>query len=462
MFSFAQEKVKEIKLDKNESLNFLKVADDGTILLKTNKEVYAVVYRSYKDNKLTSLDKNLDKKFEIEVANTFPKGFLELSKNLEYTINADQLINKEGQIKEYPFGKKNTYSRIDKKSGLNPVFHFFNDYAWTVIGPKNGRFNLKKKYSKNDVFIYNLRNEDVKEETYVLKTTEIETNRKSVSWLLSEHNTKNSFYLFSRDKLKNKEHVNNLHIVENNYKGEIVSYSKITTNLGEDKFFITSNEMNYSIDFNRFSINEDNNTILVYGYYSNNKGSFYDVKHTKPSKQVAKVDGFYVFKYKKGGKLLWKNFISFEKMPKTNFQTRGLMFSEFKNKGILECHLGNISGFFKIDLNTGENQSNSSSLTSFFEKKILKNKYFLKINLLSGLQFSHHFKDKKTNKNGINAKVLSAMILKPEIKDFMLDRASKKKGVTYNAKFSKENIYITEITKAGRGVKEKTLTIFKF
>ena len=58
--------------------------------------------------------------------------------------------------------------------------------------------------------------------------------------------------------------------------------------------------------------------------------------------------------------------------------------------------------------------------------------------------------------------ILTAIILKPEIKEFMLNRSSTKKNVSYNAKFSKENIYISELTKAGRGVKEKTLTIFKF
>jgi hypothetical protein len=463
-FIFSQEKVKEIKLDKKENLNFLKVANDGTILLKTNKEVYGVVYKTFNGNKLMSLDKNLDTNFEIEVANTFPKGFLELSPDLKYTINSDQLIGEKGKIKEYPYGKKNTLNRLNKKSGLSPVFHFFNDYGWSVIGPKSGRKNLKKKYDNNDIFIFNLRNEDLKSETFLLKSPEIITNEKSISWQLIEQNFKNSFFLGSKDKISKDFTKEVYHVVENTYNGEIASYSKLEVNLEQGKYFLPSHSngiVNYEnsaygggFGYGATYINNETNTVLVYGYYSNKKGK----QH-----RVGNADGIYAYQFKKGGELIWKSYFPFKKTINGYLIKRQIEITPYDNLAVIHCYLDDLNGFFKIDLNTGNFLNNSSNLIDFFEnKKILKENYFLKLNMMSGAYFFNVFKDNKTNKNNMTSDILTAIILKPEIKEFMLNRSSTKKNVSYNAKFSKENIYISELTKAGRGVKEKTLTIFKF
>ncbi len=474
-FIFSQEKVKEIKLDQKENLNFFKVANDGTILLKINKEVYGVVYRTFKENRLLSLDKNLDTNFEIKVANTFPKGFLGLSTDLDYTINSDQLIDRKGSIKEYPIGEKNTLNRLNKKSGLTPVFHFFNDYGWSIIGPKAGRENLKKKYDHDDIFLFNLRNEDLKGETFVLKTPEIITNKKSVSWQLMNQNYKNSFFLGSKDEISNDFTKEVYHIVENTYNGEIASYSKLEVNLEGGKYFLPSHsklevnleEGEYFLPSNSNSngivnyvdsvygggfgygatyINNETNTILVYGYYSNKKGK----QH-----RVGNADGIYAYQFKKGGELIWKSYFPFKKTINGYLINRKIGITTYDNLAVIHCYLDDLKGFFKIDLNTGEFSSNSSTLVDFFDNnKILKENYFLKSNIV--------FKDKKTNKNHITSDVLAAMILEPEIKEFMLNRSSKMKKVLYKANFSKDNIFIREITLAGRGVKEKKLTIFKF
>lgn len=465
MISFAQEKTKEIKLHKNERLNFLNISNDGNLLFKTNKEVNGVVYKTYKDNKLTYLDKNLNNVFKINVANTFPKGFIEFSTDLEYTINSDQLIDKEGNIQKYPYGKKNSYSRIDKKSGLNPSFRFFNDYGWTIIGPKSGRFNIKKKYSKNDIFIFNLRNKDLKGETFVLKSPKITTNRKkSIPWQILNQNFKNSFFLVSKDEITKENNQQVYHVVENSYKGEIASYSKLVIKLDEGKYFLpshnngpvdyTSSAYGGAFGYGAIHVDNNKNSILVYGYYSNKKGK----QH-----RVGKVDGIYAYQFKKGGEILWKSYFPFKGTIDGYLIKRQIEFSQSKNFGVIHCYLDNINGFFKINTETGKFTTNSSILVDFFSnKKILKNNHFLKLSMMRGMDFYNIFKDKKTNKNEINHDVLSAMILKPEIKEFLLDRAIKKKNTSYLAKFSNENIYLIEVIKTGRGIKEKTLTIFKF
>ncbi|MGB1042733.1 MAG: hypothetical protein ACPGU6_05010, partial [Tenacibaculum sp.] len=446
--------------------NFIELINNKNIAYKQYKEV-SKKYKftsNYYFNIINHLDKNLNEVFKVDVATTFPKGHLEFSTDLEYTINSDQLIDKKGNIKEYPLGKK-SYSKFDKNSGINPSFRFFNDYAWTTIGPKSGRANIKKQYSDDDIFIFNLRNEDLKGETYVLKSPQIVTNREeSIPWQMLSQNFKNSFFLASKDKLTKKNNQQVYHIVENTYKGEIASYSKLTVKLDEGKYFLPSHSIGpvdyaysaYGGAFGYGTVHVDNNkeTILVYGYYSNKKGK----QH-----RVGKADGIYAYQFKKGGEILWKSYFPFKDTVNGYLIKRQIEYTQSGNFGVIHCYLDNINGFFKIDTETGKFRTNSSSLTDFFSnKKILKNSHFLKLGMMRGMDFYNVFRDKKTNRNQMNYDVLSAMILNPQIKDFLLERAIKKKSASYLARFSKDNIYIIEVIKAGRGVKERTLSIFKF
>lgn len=464
--TFSQKKVKEIKLDKNENLNFFKASDNGTILYKTNKEVYGVVYRTYKDNKLYCLDNNLNTIFAIDVANTFPKGFVETTKNFQYTINSDELIDEKGNIRSYPYGKKNTFLRIDKESGLNPIFRFFNDYGWTLIGPKSGRLNFKKKYNENDIFIFNMRNNDIKGEVFHLKTPKIITNQKVVSWQLLKEHSKKSFFLVSKDKIS-KDFSNEVyHIVEHSYTGEIESYTKLNIKLEDSKYFLPThtnegakNNQNSAyggaFGYGDISIDNSKNTILVYGYYSNKKGK----QH-----RVGKVNGIYAYKFKKDGKLLWKSFFPFKKPVKNYLINRKIEIRKMKNNATIHCYMDDLNGFFKINLNNGEISNNSLAFNNFLsEKKIQKDSYFFKLKMMRSVYFIDTFKDKVTNKNEININLLCAITLKPEIKDFIIERSKNLKNMIYNAEFSDNDIFITEIESSKtRNSKEKSLSIFKF
>ena len=72
--------------------------------------------------------------------------------------------------------------------------------------------------------------------------------------------------------------------------------------------------------------------------------------------------------------------------------------------------------------------------------------------------FKETFKDKKTNRNKISSSILAAILLKPEIKQFLINKTKNVKKRKYSAEIMENGtVFIIEIIDRG-----KEVNIYKF
>ncbi len=453
-YCFSQEKQINIKLE-NSNHRFLKIENDldnGNLFLFSGRD-----FGNHLVKKFHAISNELDRKIEFEIDKTIIFDEYLSSGFGDYLIE-DKIINNVKNIKTFPYKSVRKFSR---KSKVNPIFDFFNHYATSFIGPKIGRKNARNKYSNNDLFIKNLRHEDLKEEIFPLDIVEIETNQKNPSWYLSRHKFKNSFFLISKDLTIFKDRSKRLyHFVEYNFKGKVESYSKLPINLEDNKyhlptlsFYGVSSGVEYtgrSYQYASSYIDKQNNTIMLYGYYSNKKGK---------QIRVGKVDGIYAYKFEIGSsKLIWKTYYPFKKRISNYLYKRKIEHFSNGQNDVIHCFLDSKNAFLLIDKKTGEILKRSNELVDLFEKEsILKNNDFLNLDIFSG-NFKDTFKNKRTNKNKISTNVLAAALLKPEIKQFLLNKTSGVKNRLYKARIVENGeIFLFELIKKGNEI-----NIFKF
>ncbi len=457
--AYTQKKEISLKLKNKQQVN-------ETFINKSNGDIYFRVSRQpsgllyiYKDNHLLKYNHNLDTVFDLEYSKSVQIPDSKFS-GFGYYIVDEKIIDSLGDLKKYP--ANNFFTQIEKKSNLNPIFSFFNNYSYTIIGPKLGRKNRKSVYDDGDLFIYNFKNSNLKGESFPLVLPNIKTNQKKASWFLLKQKLKYNFFITSKDDLKKDYNKDTYHFVEYNFNGKVISYTRIPISLDEEKNFLPSHNDNgptvysnsaYGGSFGYASsfINKSDNTILLYGYYSNKKG-----------KQIraGKVDGIYAYKYKIGtGELIWKSYYPFSKTNNNYLIKRKIEYSQSKDTGIIHCYLDDNNAFFLINNETGEIEKNSSNLINLFEKsKILKDNVFLNLNMYTGGYFGYTFKDKKTNRNKISISVLKAILLKPEIESFLIEKSKTIKNGYYEAKIIENgDVFIFEYQNRGNEI-----SIYKF
>lgn len=452
----AQEKTISIKLKDKKRVLYNYYNQFGDLLIHTAKQPSSML-NLFKNNELRFYDKDLNLKFSKEInqsKNIISRKFAYSGK---YLINHKEIINKNGESKEYPF---EGYDKVfAKKSNLNPIFSFFNGYAYTIIGPKKGRKNKKKIYEGDDIKIFNLRNSDLKEESFTLKPPKIETNREIAEWYLGE-NFENSFFLTSTDVVEKNTHTAVNHFANHDYDGSLKKYTKISINLDKDKYFLFSHNngpvyhpfsaYGGHLSYSGVDIDVDKKTFLLYGYYSKSDGK---------QQRVGKVDGIYAFKFDNDGNQLWKNYYPFSTTKKGYLIKRKIEYNECNGKGVIHSYIDDQNLFFTINSENGSLETSSNELLDVFKKsKILKEDNFLYLNMYVGGYFRRQFKDKKMNNNTMNYNILKAMLLKPEIKQFILNRTSSIKKAFYDANINKTGEIIIE-EKLNRNTE---LNLYKF
>ena len=126
---------------------------------------------------------------------------------------------------------------------------------------------------------------------------------------------------------------------------------------------------------------------------------------------------------------------------------------------VIHCFLDSKNAFFLLDKKTGEILKKSNELVGLFAKKsILTNNDFLNLDLFFMGNFTDTFKDKKTNKNKISKNILVAALLKPEIKQFLLNKTNNVKKRVYDARIAENGeIFLFEMIDKGNEI-----NIFKF
>ncbi len=444
--SFSQQKTVSIKLEDKKKVTQVYGNEYGDILVYSARQP-SMMLNLFKDNEVRFYDKNLNLKYFKKVNQSKNIIAEDFSYSGKYLLNFEEIIDKDGNSREYPFTGFNHKETV-KNSKLNPIFRFFNNYGYTIIGPEQGRENRKKIYGDDDLKIFNLRNSDLREESFTLELAKIETNRKVPEWYLGRK-SRNSFFLTSTDIVEKNTHTAINHFTKYNYDGSIRKYTKVVVNLDENKYFLFSHNngpvyhsnSSYggSLSYSGTHVDNEKNTFLVYGYYSNSDGK---------QVRVGKVDGIYAFKFNQEGDLLWKNYYPFSTTKKGYLIKRMIQYNECNGKGVIHSYIDDNNLFFSIDSENGSILSSSNELVDFFHKgdKMLEEDNFLHLNMYVGGYFRSDFKDKKTNNNIIISSVFKAMILKPEIKKFILNRASSVKKATYDAYINKTGeIIITEI-----------------
>lgn len=471
--TFSQKKTLEIKLEEKSKIISYNFNESGGLSIHSGRQASPVTL-IFKDQKLHKYDENLELVFNnsFEIEKNYPSG--NYSPNGDYFFYNNTFIDKDGKIKtNYPASTYGAFKAIKKKSNLNPIFNFFSNYAYSFIGPKSGRSNIKKNYLEGDIFIYNFKNEDFTEETFPLVVQKIENNieQKDIKWQLKPY-FKDFFLLTTKDKLEKNSHTDISHFVKYNFNGSIKKYTKINLTLDDDKYFLISDNngiknsepvaytLKGSASQSGFHINEEDNSFLLYGYYSNKDGV---------QKRVGKVDGIYFFKFDENGKEIWKNYYPFSETKEGYLIQRKIEYIQSGEKGVILSYLNDENAMYLVNSETGKIETTSASLVNFFEKenKIGKDG-FIELKLFKSY-FWRNFTDKKTNKNYIDYNILGAILLKPEIEQFILDQTSKSKFInTYDAHFNLNgDIYITECKKGnekfrGRIPTLKSINVYKF
>lgn len=459
--TFSQKSEVILKLEKKQKLNerFINRVN-GDIYLRTSKQPSALLL-IYKNNHLIKLNNNLEQVFDVEFTKSLQVPTSKFS-GFNYLKINDKIIDSTGNVREYP--KKGHLVKLEKMSNLNPIFGFFNNDGYTFIGPKIGRKNRKKAYDDDDLFIFNLKNSDLTGVTHPFKLENIQTNQKYASWFVLNQKQPNSFFLTSKDDLEENLSNDTYHFAEYAYNGSIISYTKIAIALENGKYFLPSHSdigptvysnSAYGGSFGYASsyVNKKDNSILLYGYYS---------KKNEKQIRVGKVDGMYAHKYKIGtGELIWKTYLPFTETNSNYLIKRKIEYVQSKEHGVIHCYLDDDNGFFKINSETGKIEKNSSDLVSIFDKsKILRNDTFLRLNMYVGGYFRDTFKDKKTNRNNLTTSVLKAILLKPEIEGFLLNKSKELKFSNINAEIIENGdvyIIIDEVKS-----RDKKVSIYKF
>lgn len=453
-YSFSQDKIVEIEIKNKRSLTALKESKNGYHYIKTAKHV---IMAKYKDGRLLSYDNDLNRVYDIDInendyiGNPFYDNNTTISNYANYFNNVNQLINKKGEIKPFNTTVKSDKGVI-KQSNLKPKFSFFNDYGFTVIGPKIGRKNYKKEYEKGDIKIWTLKHEDLTPISSTLETPEFTTNQETVKWYLGDV-FEGRFNLLTKDETNEEKNLDTYHIVTNKFDGKIDKYTKLKIKLENNHFLLSQNingveslfNSNYggSLIYNNLYYNEDEKTFAVYGFYTNT---------SKKQVRVGKIAGFYVHKFNNDGELIWKENFPFDKLENEYVLHRGISYEEINSVGYI---------YFSIK----KDKSNMYMVNSFDGNLLKKEHEFLnkfkktqgnyqkkEINNLNAI-----FSDKTLKNKFFSSEVIQSFYVNPKIKAY-ISKQKNKNNLYYDAQISTNgNVILKEFNK-----KERVLKFLKF
>ncbi len=447
-----QDKVYEYKIEEGKTLTNFTNSKNGFHYIKTGKQV---AMAKFKDDVLVCLDKDLNEVYSVNVnsndfiGNPYFGDMTSVSNNGFYYHNIDQIISINGEVKEYSGTVKQPAKGVKKMSKLTPMFKFFNDYGYTIIGPDIGRKNYKKVYLDGDVKIFNLRHSDLVGERNVLEIPNFETEKEEpLSWFIGGE-YKDKFCMWSTELNEELNKVWTYFIVMYNYDGSINSKTKISLS-PYGKRYIPAATKTYGFSnylepegfnnaFNKNFYNESENNFVLTGFYAD---------QSKKKGKTEDLLGVYICKYDIDGKKLWENKFSFSESKKDGKYPYSTLYFETKKNGHLRFSTEEgLFNLFTIDKGTGEMKKEFNNvLENFKENKANHERKEIK-------EFISVYSNKQYKKKFFSFKSIHAMLIHPEIEKYITS-VSAENNIYFDATFLEEGGFILkEFNKEDRLIK---------
>ncbi len=299
---FAQKAKYELQLKKKYLVDFIEVADNGTSVIGTRKNLFS---RKSQDFHILRLDENLNVTFNKKVGspNFIPLTIFSkqhssekiISTNGKYFLMGETLIDEKGNVKPYNFFNRNG---SPKTGSLESFFSVFGDEYYAFIGRKRGRKYKKKVYSSGDLFIFTRKHEDYSEKTSKLEFPALyfentDNDEEGKITIVGRKGFGNNFYILAyktSDKYATQKKT--YYILNYDYNGKLISNTKANVEL-DKVYFLSSGQSRIKL-----LIDDKNKNFYFYGTYGDKK--------EKKTYMRAKYKGFYVIKFDKNGNLLWR------------------------------------------------------------------------------------------------------------------------------------------------------------
>ncbi len=450
----AQDKVYEFEIKKGRTLTNLTNSRNGNHYIKTGQQI---VMAKYKDDRLLCLDKNFNEIYNIDVnskdfpGNPYYGNITSVSNYGEFYYNVDQLIDKKGLVKEYQGTVKGKTKKIEKISGVNPIFRSWNDFGCVFIGPKIGRKNYKKKYSNEDINIFYMRNDDLKTSINVLESPKFNSNKEVFEWRKGDY-FKDKFFLWAVEMGDNDlSNTYKYYIVFYNYDGKIIFQTQF--NIKPDSKRFHDVPLHYS-DYYGYL----NST----GYISGNHSSFYfDEKtntftftgfYTNPLKRKggkANLIGNYIAKYDKDGNILWSKKYPFNESIKPESEDTNMFYYEIESKGyLIFSKKEKNTNIHVIDKSNGDLLNEHNNILGGFKQNMTN------IDRVEIMEFSAEFRSSNYKKKFFSIKAIQSMHINNSIKKYIEKRESESFILYYDASFMSDgSIVLKELNKKQRKIK---------
>ncbi len=302
----AQDGKYELQLEKRYLVDFIEVADNGTCVIGTRKNVFS---RKSQDFHIIRLDKNLNESYNKKIGspNFIPLTIFSkmhstvnlISKNGKYFLMGEMLIDEKGNAKPYKFF---TRSGEHKSGKIKPFFNVFGNEYYAFIGREKGRKGYKKVYNVKDLHLFSRKHSDYSEKSTKLEFPNIQfdydkkvKDKNKILSITGKIASGNSYYVTVKKndgyKAYDKKELN---LINYDFEGKTIGNTKLSIQL-DKAFFLTAGNGRVKV-----LIDDDNKKYYLYGTYSNKKEKkFY-------SDTRANYKGFYIAKFDTQGKMLWK------------------------------------------------------------------------------------------------------------------------------------------------------------
>lgn len=450
--SFSQIKTLKIKDEKKRNLDY-SISRNGNIFITSEKQVLS---DKHKDVQITKYDSDFNEIFHVTLKNNKNKVrkydyyiHKDFTDDGKFIIKDDWIIDEKGNLKN---------RQIDKnKVSINPAIKFLSNNHQTYIGPLLGRKYRKKKYKDGDIFIFSRNLTDFSYSDNNLETAPIRTNLKegkTITWNRGEVFT-DYFNLLAKDDIDKERITDTYHVTSYNYEGKLINYVPLTVQLETGHFMLSTNggptvifDKNYG-NFASGNIYTDIETgdMYVYGFFTD---------RAKKKMLIGKYKGYYVHKFDKTGKILWKKQISFDSYDLFDKTFNGSqIFIEFKkinDKEVLIAITSRVMNDFlinKFDSKTGK----ITSTKDFDDYKRLKSIYDV-------------YKNKKLfPKLVLNDQAIIATEINKEVYNYIYNLNNKRKMVIEAKILENGSIilaYFNEPKNAVMDFVRNNLTILKF
>lgn len=434
-----QDKVYEFKIEEGKTLTNFTNSKNGYHFIKTGKQV---VMAKFKDDVLVCLDKDLNEVYTVNVnSNDFIGnpvfGDMTYTSNYgSYYNNIDQIIDNKGEVKAYFGTVKQPAKEVEKMSKLNPIFSFFNDHGYTLIGPDIGRKNYKKSYLNGDVKIFNLSNDDFSKFTGDLELPgyKAEVEDENLEWVKGGV-FKDSFSLWSFEEIENESGKRIIYYLTiYDFKGKIKSKLKLLID-AQGKRFVSPSVKIYGFTnflkpegFNDglgFFHDENENTFIISGFYSNTK-----------KKKVKELNGVYLCRYNLNGEKVLEKTYAFKEPAKIGNEYQSCLYFETAKEGYFRFSTEEgLFNLFVIDKETGDiKKKYNDILENYKENKANHERKEIK-------EFISVYSNKEYKKKFFSFKSIHAMLVNPEIKKY-INSIKPNNNLYYDATFLEDGGFI--------------------